>query len=140
MIEMPEWQRLTGSAIVRKHRGDIDGAIVELLEAINLTRTVLKLFDQTEISLQTLADLYLTKNLIGLAEETIRDAIKIARPRRSFYLGDHLLILAEILKLKGEFRDALASAQEASRMHQRNNHAHGVMVANELIERLKSMS
>jgi tetratricopeptide (TPR) repeat protein len=138
MIEMSEWQSLKGSAISRKHAGDIDGAISELLKAIRLTREVPNLAQETENSLNYLADLYLLKNAITQAEETIRDTIELARSRQSFHLGCHLSILAEIQILKGEYREALASAEEARHQFQQKAHSHGVSTAEELIERIKS--
>jgi ATP/maltotriose-dependent transcriptional regulator MalT len=132
-IEVPEWQSLSSSAIWRKHAGDIDGAIAEMVKAIGLTRTVPDLSEETELSLNYLsAELYITKNAIDQAEEAIRDAINLARSRHSSHLGDHLLVLAEVQSRKGEFRSALASAEEALDVFNKQDHSHGVSRAEEV--------
>src|SRR3712207_3629542 len=68
-IDVPEWQALAGSAMWRKHAGDIDGAIEEMRKAISLTRTVSNLTKRTASYLNYLADLYLLKNGTDQAEE-----------------------------------------------------------------------
>jgi tetratricopeptide (TPR) repeat protein len=139
MIDMPDWQFLKGSAILRKHAGDIDGAIVEILKAISLTRSLPSLSEETELSLNYLAaELYLTKNELDQAEEAIRDAIELARSRRSPHLGDHLWVLADIRTQKGDYQQAIVFAEEARQSYEQWDHSYGVAQAEELIERIKT--
>jgi tetratricopeptide (TPR) repeat protein len=133
-----DWQALSSSAISRRHSGDIHGAVEDMLKAISVARTMPNLAKEMALDLNYLADMYLECNAIGEAEKAIREAVELSRPRYPGLLGDNLLGLAEIQRLKGEYREALASAEEARRAYQQQDHAHGVAQADELIERIKT--
>jgi hypothetical protein len=136
--DVPEWQALASSAMWRKHTGDIDGAIGEMVKAIGLTRTAPNLDERTASYLNYLADLYLLKDATGQAEGAIREAVELSRPRYPGLLADNLWILAGIQSRKGGHREALASAEEARHLYQQQSHSHGVAQAEELIERIKT--
>ncbi|HZY85525.1 MAG TPA: hypothetical protein VFE78_11895 [Gemmataceae bacterium] len=138
MATPADWQSLSGSAIARRHSGDIVGAIEDMTKAISLARTMPNLAKETSVDLNYLADMYLECNAVGEAETAIREAVELSRPQHSCLLGDNLWALAEIQRLKGERREALASAEEARRVYQHQGHSHGVAQAEELIERIKN--
>jgi hypothetical protein len=114
------------------------GAIEDLTKSISLSRTVPNLAKETSVDLNYLADMYLECNAIGEAEIAIREAVELSRPSFPCITGDNLWILAEIQRLKGEYREALASAEEARHLYQQQGHSHGVAQAEELIERIKT--
>ncbi len=139
IADMPRWQSLKGSAILRKHAGDIDGAIADMLLSISLTRPVPDLSEQTELSLNYLCvELYMAKDALDLAEGAIRDAIAIARRRQSSYLGDHLLVLAGLQYRVGRHQLAQSSAEEARIVYQHENNSHGISRAQEIVQKAKS--
>jgi tetratricopeptide (TPR) repeat protein len=140
MATAADWQSLSSSAIARRHRGDLHGAIEEMTKAISVARTIPNLAKEASVDLNYLADMYLECNAFEEAETAIREAVELSRPSFPCILGDNLLGLAEILRLKGEYREALASAQEARHLYQQQGHAHGVAQAEELIERIKAGS
>lgn len=136
----PEWRRLTGSAIYRKHTGDLSGAIEAMVKAIGLTRAVPNLAKETATNLNYLADLYLLKDAQEQAEEALRESIELSRPRYPGLLAANLWSLAGIQTRKGEHREALALAEESRRLSQQEGHSYGVAQAEELIERIKMNS
>jgi tetratricopeptide (TPR) repeat protein len=140
MATVADWQSLSHSAISRRHSGDIHGAIEEMTKAISLAKTIPNLAKEASVDLNYLADMYLECNALEEAETAIREAVELARPRFPGILGDNLLGLAEILRRKGEYREALASAEEARHFYEQENHAYGVAQAEELIERIKTNS
>jgi hypothetical protein len=138
MAAHPDWQSLRSSAITRRHRGDIHGAIEEIIQAIDLAKPSPQLAESTATMLNYLADMYLDCNALGEAEIAIREAVELSRPRFPCLLSDNLWILAEIHRLKGEHREALASAEAARQLYQQQGHSYGVAQAEELIERIKT--
>jgi Flp pilus assembly protein TadD len=133
----PEWRVLTGSAIWCKHTGDVDGAIDEMRKAIDLTRTVPNLLEETAMSLNYLADLYLLKNADDRAEEVLRESIEFSRSRYPFLLAANLCILAGIQNRNGKYREALAAAEESLRVSQEQSHSYGIERAEEIIGTIK---
>lgn len=140
MAAHPDWQALSSSAITRRHRGDLRGAIEDMTQAIRLSRTVPALAKETATDLNYLADMYVECDAIAEAETAIREAIELSRPRFPGLLADNLLGLAVIQRLKGEHREAVASAEEARRLYQQQGRSHGVAQAEELIESIKTRS
>jgi len=140
MATVADWQSLSHSAISRRQSGDLHGAIEEMTKAISLAKTIPNLAKEASVDLNYLADMYLECNALGEAETAIREAIELSRPRFPGLLGDNLLGLAVILRLKGERREALASAEEARQMYQQERHSYGVARAEELIKRIKTDS
>ena len=138
MATVADWQSLKSSAIARRHSGDIHGAIEEMTKAINLAKSIPNLAKQVAVNLNYLADMYLECNALAEAETAIREAVELSRTRFPGLLDDNLLGLAEIQSRKGEHCEALASAEEARRAYQQENHAYGVAQADELIERIKT--
>lgn len=139
MPTVADWQSLKSSAISRRHSGDLHGAIEEMTKAISLARTIPEFEKQTSVNLNYLADMYLDCNAVAEAETAIREAVELSRQHPGL-LGDNLWMLAEVQRLKGERRGALASAEEARRLYQQQGHSHGVAQAEELIERIKTDS
>src|SRR5205085_9449480 len=90
VIDMPEWQSVKSSAIWRRHAGDIDGAIGEMLQAIALTRPIPELARETALSLNYLADMYLMVGADEQAEEALRESIELSRPRFPLLLAANL--------------------------------------------------
>jgi tetratricopeptide (TPR) repeat protein len=140
MATAADWQSLSHSAISRRHSGDIHGAIEEMTKAISLARTIPNLTKETSVDLNYLADMYLECNALGEAETAIREAVELSRPSFPGITADNLLGLAEILRLKGQYREALASAEEARHLYQQQGHSYGVTRAEEHIERIKADS
>jgi tetratricopeptide (TPR) repeat protein len=138
MATTADWQSLSSSAIARRHNGDIRGAIEDMAKAISLARTIPNLAKETSVDLNYLADMYLECNALGEAETAIREAVELSRPHYAGLLGDNLWILAEVQRRKGEYREALASAEEARRAYGQQNHSHGVAQAEGLIEKIKA--
>src|SRR6266446_4369191 len=110
---MPEWQSVKGSAIWRRHAGDIDGAICEMLKAIALTRPIPKLTRETALSLNYLADMYLMVGADDQAAEALRDSIELSRPRFPLLLAANLWILGRMQSRQGKRDEAVASAEES---------------------------
>lgn len=135
-----DWQSLSSSAVARRHCGDIHGAIEEMTRAISLARTMPNLAKEAAVDLNYLADMYLECNAIGEAETAIREAVELSRPRFPGLLAANLWILAEVQRLKGERREALASAEEARHLYQQQGHCHGVAQVEALIERIRTSS
>jgi tetratricopeptide (TPR) repeat protein len=135
---MPKWQSTKGSAIWRRHIGDIQGAIGDMLKAIAMTRPVRKLSEETAVSLNYLADLYLVAGADELAEEALRESVKLARPRYPYLLAANLLILGGMQLRQGKSREALASAEESLRLSQREKHDYGVRQAEELLQKVRA--
>ena len=131
-----EWQRLTGAAIWHRQAGDFDAAISAMLKAIDLTKAVPKLSEQTAISLNYLADLYLLEGAISQAEETIREAIAQSRDRYPLLLAANLWILAGIQLQENEFDEALESAEKARNLYQQRAHSYGIGQTEELIAKI----
>ncbi len=137
--DVADWEFLEHAAIYRKHTGDLDGAIDAMVKAIGLTRAIPNLAEETATMLNYLAgDLYLPKGAADFAEEAIREAIEISRPRFPGLLAANLWILAGIQTRKGENHEALASAEEARLLYQQQGHSHGVAQAEQLIATIKS--
>ena len=134
------WQFLKNSAIGHKHTGDLDRAIAEMVKAISLTRTRPNLTEETAMSLNYLADLYLLRNKNEEAEEALRESIALSRPRYPFLLAANLWILAGIQSSKGEIQEALASAEESLQLSQAHDDSYGVAQAKERIESIKAGS
>jgi tetratricopeptide (TPR) repeat protein len=140
MATAADWQSLSHSAISRRHSGDIHGAIEEMIRAISLAKTIPNLAKEASVDLNYLADMYLECNALGEAEAAIREAVELSRPGFPGITGDNFLGLAEIQRLKGEYREALASAEEARHLYQQEGHSYGVARVEKLIERIKSES
>lgn len=138
IADVTDWQYLENAAIYRKQTGDIDGAIEAMVKAISLARTTPNLAEKAATMLNYLADMYLDCNVLGAAETAIWEAVELSRPRYPCLLAANLAMLAEIQRLKGEHRGALASAEEARHLYQQQGHTHGVAQAEELIERIKT--
>ena len=136
MPTVAEWQSLKSSAISRRHSGDLHGAIEEMTKAISLARTIPEFEKQTSVNLNYLTDMYLDCNALAEAETAIREAVELSRQHPGL-LGDNLWMLAEVQRLKGERREALASAEEARQLYQQQGHSYGVGQAEELIGRIK---
>ncbi len=136
MVDRADWQSLSSSAIARRHSGDICGAIEDMAKAIDVMQNVPSLAKETSVKLNYLADMYLESNAISQAESAIREAIEFCPDHFPCILGDNHWILGEIQRLKGEYRQALVSAEEARRLYQQGSHSHGVAQANELIARI----
>jgi tetratricopeptide (TPR) repeat protein len=131
--DMQEWQALYGSAVDRKHAGDIDGAIDAMLKCVSLTRTKADFVETTALNLNYLADLYLIKNASDQAEAALQESIELSRCRFPQLLAANLRILGRLQSGKGNYQQALASAQESLRVSEEHGHAHGVLGAQELI-------
>ena len=140
MATAADWQSLSSSAIARRHSGDIHGAIEEMTKAISLAKTIPNLAKEASVDLNYLADMHLECNALEEAETAIREAIELSRPRYPSLLAANLWMLAEVQRLKGEHREALASAEEARHLYQEQRHSHGVAQAEELIKRIKAHS
>ena len=108
----PDWQRLKNRAIVRKHAGDIVGAIEDMNKAIEFAKGNLA-GARTAIMLNYLADLCLTAGFVDRAERAIKDALDLSRGSYPILHADNLLIEAAVLNEKGRHQGAMASAQEA---------------------------
>jgi tetratricopeptide (TPR) repeat protein len=138
ITDITDWQYLESAGIYRKHTGDFDGAIKAIAKAISLAKKVPILSKETATMLNYLAALYMDCNAIGDAEIAIREAVELSRPHFPGLLADNLLGLAEIQRLKGENREALASAEEARCSYQQVDHSYGAAQAEELIEQIKT--
>jgi tetratricopeptide (TPR) repeat protein len=138
MATTADWQSLSHSAISRRHRGDIHGAIEDMAKAISLAKTIPNLAKEASVNLNYLADMYLECNALTEAEMAIREAVELSRPSFPGITGDNLWILAEVQRLKGEYQEALASAEEARHLYHQQGHSHGVAQAEELIARIKT--
>jgi tetratricopeptide (TPR) repeat protein len=137
VIDMPNWQSTTGSAIWRRHAGDIEGAIADMVKAVEMTRPIRELAKETAVNLNYLADLYLVAGAGDRAEEALRESIELARPRYPLLLADNLLILGRLQARQGKSREALASAEESIRICQREKHDHGAGQAEQLIQEIR---
>jgi tetratricopeptide (TPR) repeat protein len=138
ITDITDWQYLQNASIYRKHTGDLDGAIEAMVKAISLTMAVPDLAEKTATMLNYLAgDLYLAKGATEQAEQAVREAVELSRPRYPGLLAANLWILAGIQSRQGRYREALASAEEARHLYQQQSHSHGVAQAEELIERIK---
>jgi len=111
--QYPDWQRLKNRSIVRKHAGDIVGAIEDMNKAIELAKGNSALASRTSIMLNYLADLCLTAGFVDRAESAIKDALDLSRDSYPILHADNLLIEAAVLNEKGRHQEAMASAQEA---------------------------
>lgn len=131
-----DWQYLRSAAIYRKLTGDLDGAIEAMAKAIGMMAADPRLIRETAISLNYLADLYITKSALDPAEETILKAVALSRSHHSTLLGDNLMILANVQRLKGDYRIALNTAEEARQVYKDQGHAHGVALTEELIRKI----
>jgi hypothetical protein len=109
-----------------------------MTQAISLARTIPHLAKEASVNLNYLADMYLECNALAEAERAICKAVELSRPSFPGITGDNLLGLAQIQNLKGEHRQALASAEEARQLYQHQGHSHGVAQAEALIERIKA--
>lgn len=138
MIDLPTWQALKSSAIGRRHSGDLNGAIEDLTKAIGIARTSPQLAERTAIMLNYLTDIYLDCSALAEAEAAIREAVELSRPRFPGLLADNLWMLAEVQRQKGEYAEALASAEESQRSYRQADHSYGAAQAEKLIERIKS--
>ena len=130
---VPKWQVLFGSAIGRKHSGDIDGAIEDMIMCVTLTKPDVALAEYTATNLNYLADLYLTKNETDCAESILRESIELSRFRFPHLYADNLCILGGIQRGMGKHQEALASAQESLRICEAAAYAYGVTRAKQLI-------
>jgi tetratricopeptide (TPR) repeat protein len=140
VIDLPEWQSLKATAIWRRHAGDIDGAICDLLKAIELTRPIPKLARETATGLNYLADMYLMVGAEEQAEKALRESIELSRPRFPLLLAANLWIRGGMQSRQGRRDDAAASAQESRRLCQQHGHPYGVRQAEELLERIQANS
>lgn len=131
---------LSSAAIYRKHTGDLDGAIEAMVRSIDLSRDVPDRAKETAENLNYLTDLYLLKEAPEQAEEALRESIALSRSCYPGLLADNLWILAGIQSRKGEYREALASAEESRHLCQQQGHAYGVAQAEEMIEQIKMNS
>jgi tetratricopeptide (TPR) repeat protein len=138
MATAADWQALSSSAIARRHRGDIHGAIEDLTKAISLARTIPNFAKETSVDLNYLANLYLEDNAIGEAEIAMREAIELSRPLYPSLLACNLCGLATIQWLKGEYREALASAEEALDLYQQEGYSYDIAQTEELIDRIRT--
>ena len=140
VIDVPAWQSLKSSAILCRHAGDLDGAIRHLLKAIELTRPNPKLAEETALSLNYLADIYLLVGTDEAAEEALRESIELSCPRFPLLHAANLWILGGIQCRQRRHHEALASAEESRRLCQQNGHPYGVGQAEELLERIRATS
>jgi tetratricopeptide (TPR) repeat protein len=137
MLNMPEWQALSNSAVLLKLKGDFRGAIVEQKKSIALTKGVPNLANQTILSLNYLADLCLLANDLAQAEESIREAIQWSRSCKNLHLEANLFILSEVLRQKGAHGEALVAAEEALALYRQQNNTYGVREMEEKIATIK---
>jgi tetratricopeptide (TPR) repeat protein len=137
VINMLEWQSLKGSAILRRHAGDLEGAIAEFLKAIAMTRPLPNLAQETAISLNYLADMYIELGADAQAEQVLRESIELARPRFPLLLAADLWILAEMQNRQGMRDEAVKSAEESRRLCEEHDHPYGVRQAEDLLERIR---
>lgn len=137
MLIHPDWQSLRSSAIARRHSGDVCGAISDLSKAISLIRTVPSLAEHSSTDLNYLADMYLECGALPEAEAAIREAIALARPRFPGLLATNLRGLALVQMRKGEYREALASAEESRKLDQQQGDSYCVAQADALIESIR---
>ncbi len=138
ITDITDWQYLENAATYRKHTGNLAGAIEAMVKAISLSRTNPNLAEKTATMLNYLADMYLECNAVGEAETAICEAVDLSRPNFPCLLADNLLGLAEIQSLKGEYREALASAEEARHYYEQQGRSHGVTQADDLIQRVRT--
>ena len=138
VVDVPEWQSLKSTAILCRHAGDLDDAIRNLLRAIELTRSIPELAQETALSLNYLADIYLLVGADEPAEEALRESIELSRPRFPLLLAANLWILGGMQCRQGRHHEALASAEESRRLCQQHGHSHGVGEAEELLERIRA--
>jgi tetratricopeptide (TPR) repeat protein len=137
--DVQDWKVLKDAAIYRKHTGDLDGAIDAMEQAVRLMRTIPHLAEETALNLNYLAaELYLPRNAIHEAEQAIRESMELSRLQYAGLLAANFWILAGILNRKGEYREALASAEESLRLSQQQEHPYGVAQAEELIAQIKT--
>ena len=115
MIETTTWHALENQAVRRHHRGDADGAIAALEQAIAMTRDAADLTTETASMLNYLAGIYLGEGKLDRAESTIREALRrtIASPMN---YADNLLILAEILHKQRRSRESARAGREGLRL------------------------
>jgi tetratricopeptide (TPR) repeat protein len=135
---MLKWQCTKSSAFWRRHNGDIEGAIAEMLQAVAMTRPVRRLAKETAVSLNYLADLYLVAGADDRAEEALRESIALARPRYPCLLAANLWILGGMQLRQGKAREALASAEESLRVSRRAKHDYAVRRAEGLIQEVRT--
>jgi ATP/maltotriose-dependent transcriptional regulator MalT len=138
MATAADWQALSSSAIARRHRGDIHGAIEDLTKAISLARTIPNFAEQTAVDLQYLAGIYVDCKALGEAEIAMREAIELSRRLDPVLLASNLHGLATIQWLKGEYREALASAEEAHHLYQQQGHSYDIAQTEELSDRIRT--
>jgi len=138
VIDMLKWQCTKGSAFWRRHHGDVEGAIADMLKAVEMTRPVRKLAKETAVSLNYLADLYLVAGADDRAEEALRESIALARSRHPHLLAANLWILGRMQLRQGKVREALASAEESLQVSRRVKHEYGVRRAEELIQEVRT--
>ena len=131
-----DWKALKGSAIYRKHTGDIQGAIDAMVKSIDFTKSVPELANESAMNLNFLADLYMLGNAFEKAETTLRESIALARPNFPVLLADNLLGLGAILSQKGCYVNALVSAEEALDLYQQQGLSHGIIQAEQLIRNI----
>jgi hypothetical protein len=79
-MKVPEWRAVAGSAMMRRQTGDTDGAILDMVKAVGLTRQNPKLAEQTASLLNYLADLYLDAGADDQAEAALS---RIHRDRKT---------------------------------------------------------
>ncbi len=138
MNDGPEWQRLKSEAVWLRHQGEIDGAIVEMLNAIQLTRATPALAERSASYLNYLADLYLAKEATDQAEAALTESIALCRAGQFAMLPDDLLMLSEVQCRKGDYQAAATSAEEARRLYHQQGHDYGVGQADNMIDNLKA--
>lgn len=137
--DIKDWRTLKNAAILRKHTGDLDGAIEAMTMAIGLIRNVPSLAETTCSMLNYLAaELFECKAEYDRAEEAIREALGISANLSSIIHGDNLLILARVQFAKGHFGEALVSAEQAREAYQKRGNFHGVGQAEALIETIRA--
>ncbi len=132
-----DWSTLKNAAIMRKHTGDLDGAIEAMEKAVGLLRKIPDCIEEASKGLNYLAaELYLAKNAIEQALAAIQEAVDISQSLNPSIHADNLVVLAAIQLKGGSFAKALASAREARQLYVFVGHTYGVTQADELIGRI----
>ena len=136
-VDENSWQSLRSSAILRRHSGDIDGAIIDQQKAIALLKANPLLVEQLATSLNYLADLFIVAGDDERAEEALRDSNDLSRTRFLHLVTANLWILASIKHRHGRKGEAIASANESRRICQQIGHTNGVRQAEELLAQIQ---
>ena len=113
---MPKWQLLKGEAMILRRAGRIEMAIERMLQSIEATKAIPALAERVVVSLNYLADMYLSQNLLADAEAAIREALQRERELPQCWVGkfaDNTMILAKVRHRRGDCKEALRLGKEA---------------------------